>query len=639
MNATDCSKSAAAGSFLQCDDYDSGESFIGLGHRVARRSVEQLKSEHLRESIRKIMLEAGSAQGRLSPMKSVDVTPDDMASLVKLPALSFLEESAEEGATPPKLTPGEEAKAGAKCVVANNPNCQALSDKFVFMQADVMDKKQTLEDAIAVHELDCKTSQQNWEAQLSSLESRLKDAQAALAEATEQMNNADEQVRLLTIEHKKFDKEFRNGMQECRTNIDGFGNEKCSLEKIRDEVLKSKEPPQDCEISSWIAEDCDKNCGGGKQKLTRTIASHPLNGGSKCPVLEMVRSCNEQECPIDCALGEWSGWSTCSAPCGGGVKERSRPIQQQPLHGGDGCGVTSDAQPCNPEACSQPCLLGAWSSWGGCSVVCGGGTKRRNRPVAVAAIGSGECPSLTDDERQEYEECNNMDCLPPPQNQTHQCKAKLDVMLLLDGSGSLRKNGWKAVKKFGSIFSKAMVSGEDDIKQGTILFSGPRTYRTLSRCVNGPRCRKGRKCDEVDMEKECNVKWVQRLRGEQGKAAEKIESLTWPRATTLTSGALSMATSGLNYGRVGAQSIVIVVTDGVPMSQHATRRAAKKLRRKARLIFVAVGRGLRGRGLRRMRSWASRPTRDNLFKIGDFNTLQNPKTVDKIIVEMCPSLV
>lgn len=638
VNATDCSKKASASNFLQCSDDDSGESFIGFGHHVARRSVMQLKSEQLRKGVRKILREAGSTLGQLSQVKPVVLTSDDRASLVPL---SFLEESAVGGAPGPapaggededeNLTPAEQAKAAAKCVIGKNPNCQALNDKFVFMQADVMDKQQTLEDAIYIHNHNCKTTQENYQAQLSNLEARLKDQQAALAEATEQQNNADEQSRLETIEYKKFDTEFRRGMRECKTNIDGFENEKCSLEKVRDEVLGSPTPPMDCSVSSWVAEDCDKQCGGGKQKLTRTITTHPTNGGAKCPVLAMVRSCNEDECPVDCALGEWSGWSTCSAGCGGGVKERSRIIEQQPAHGGEQCGATSEAQSCNQQACNEPCKLGEWTHWGACSQMCDTGVKQRNRPVSVAAVGSGECPSLTDPERTEYEECNTQPCTPPPtKDGIHPCKAKLDVVLLLDGSGSLRRNGWEATKKAGEMFARAMVGGEHDIKLSVLLFSGPSNYRSLRRCINGPRGG-----PPVNMERECNVKWVEHLGTDTAATAGKIKALQWPARTTLTSAALAMAEAELQFGRRDAKSVVIVVTDGRPMSRHATYQASLKLRRKARLMWVPV---TRYAPYRSMMQWASRPAHANVICVKSFTELAKAKNVDKIVTDMCPSI-
>lgn len=251
--------------------------------------------------------------------------------------------------------------------------------------------------------------------------------------------------------------------------------------------------------------------------------------------------------------------------------------------------------------------------------------------MTVAAVGSGECPSLTDPERIEYEQCNTQPCTPPPTDDgVHPCKAKLDVVLLLDGSGSLRRNGWEATKKAGEMFAKAMVGGDNDIKLSVLLFSGPSNYRSLRRCINGPRGG-----PPVNMERECNVKWVQHLSTDTAGTAAKIKALNWPARTTLTSAALAMAEAELQFGRKDAKSVVIVVTDGVPMSRHATRQASLKLRRKARLMWVPV---TRYAPYRSMMSWASRPYRDNIICIKSFTDLPKATTVDKIVVDMCPAI-
>lgn len=58
--------------------------------------------------------------------------------------------------------------------------------------------------------------------------------------------------------------------------------------------------------------------------------------------------------PIDCKVGSWSAWSTCTKTCGGGTKTRTRKITQQPANGGAACPPLSESQPCNTQACPVP---------------------------------------------------------------------------------------------------------------------------------------------------------------------------------------------------------------------------------------------------------------------------------------------
>lgn len=54
---------------------------------------------------------------------------------------------------------------------------------------------------------------------------------------------------------------------------------------------------------------------------------------------------------VPCTWNDWSAWSACSVPCGGGIKTRSR-TNNPPLNGGAPCsGPTSESAPCNTQAC------------------------------------------------------------------------------------------------------------------------------------------------------------------------------------------------------------------------------------------------------------------------------------------------
>lgn len=50
-------------------------------------------------------------------------------------------------------------------------------------------------------------------------------------------------------------------------------------------------------------------------------------------------------------MGSWSNWGSCSRPCGGGTRRRSRSVTQQPINGGAGCPSLSQSKNCNTGSC------------------------------------------------------------------------------------------------------------------------------------------------------------------------------------------------------------------------------------------------------------------------------------------------
>jgi hypothetical protein len=253
------------------------------------------------------------------------------------------------------------------------------------------------------------------------------------------------------------------------------------------------------------------------------------------------------------------------------------------------------------------------------------------KDIAEPARGDGKCPKLglTGDnlfsKREQNLPCNTQAC--QKASTFLHCKAKLDVVLLLDGSGSLGSSGWEATKKAGKMLSEAFGG---DQRLAVLLFSGPRYWSGVRKCVGSNQA-------GVDMEKDCGIKWVQHFDEKVTAAdvASKIEALTWPKGGTLTSVALRTAASELPLGRADAESIMIVVTDGRPLFYRATGIAAKAVRTKARLLFVPV---TRFAPLKYIRGWASWPPKDNIVKIDNFANLADPSTIDTIISDSCKEL-
>lgn len=192
----------------------------------------------------------------------------------------------------------------------------------------------------------------------------------------------------------------------------------------------------DCQVGPWSSwSSCTKSCGTGSQTRTRTITQPAANGGNSCPSTIETQQCNTQPCPVDCVVGPWNGWSSCSKSCGTGTQTRTRPIYQYAANGGKSCPSTYDAQFCNTQPCPVDCQVGPWSNWSSCSKSCGTGSQSRTRPIyQYAAHGGQSCPSTF-----ESQLCNTHNCYEP-------CNSSACCAVVND---YLKRGWWYTTANFG----------------------------------------------------------------------------------------------------------------------------------------------------------------------------------------------
>jgi len=109
-----------------------------------------------------------------------------------------------------------------------------------------------------------------------------------------------------------------------------------------------------------------------------------------------------------CVWRDWSVWSDCSRPCGGGEKSRDRHVKEAPKYGGAPCAPldTEEVTACNTQPC-RPCIDGRWGQWGEwqpCSVSCGVGLQMRERKLEVE---SNECGVPASGSSQDFKPCHH----------------------------------------------------------------------------------------------------------------------------------------------------------------------------------------------------------------------------------------
>jgi uncharacterized protein YegL len=240
--------------------------------------------------------------------------------------------------------------------------------------------------------------------------------------------------------------------------------------------------------------------------------------------------------------------------------------------------------------------------------------------------GAGKCPGKWSKKRLQYKACNQNRCKVVSKNKPLACDKKLDIVFLLDGSGSLGKRGWKAEIKAAQTFVEAFSGTGAHAKMAVILYSGPRTWGGVRKCFakNGGK---------VDLAAVCKVKTITHFTKDMKKVKDLIGGLKWPQGSTLTSLALQTAKAELSLGRKDSKSVVVVITDGRPLSYRATGLASRSVRKAARLIWVPV---TKYAPLKMIKKWATRRWQENVVKVESFKELEKPDPVTHVIANICP---
>jgi len=641
LEMTDCKASKALLQLRRCHNECTNENTIEFAHHKLQAKIEGLRSKLSKDLFQDTMadlfegvesMQSSELQMGSSPVSSrfANKTSNMKPPAPKTQKLGACSDPY-KGYPPP---PG--SKSGSGCQLTPG-SCYKLQGRFLRIQAGIVDEKEKLELQLARLNKNCARVKAELQDKLEQAKSTKSSAQSDLDDATKRENKANEESIATTKYNVGLNSDVKARMTTCRDNYAKLEGEMCALKKIRGELYKMKGDGkhsaffEDCSMGSWVPEECTKKCGGGEQNLTRGIAS-AANGGAKCLPTRQLKSCNNEACPVDCVQEPWSGWSKCSAECGGGVEQRVRRTLVPMKYGGQSCGDTKQEIECNTQACDVDCQLSAWTAWSSCSKDCGGGTRKRTRYVVKAATGAGKCANRWGPERLEYTECAKNRCMSTVNHTTLAClNTKIDTILLIDGSGSVGQRGWDAEIALSKKFVEAFQGPANmvEAQMSVIVYSGPRTWSSYRKCF-------ANKTPKDEREKACNVKTVTHFTSDLADVQKKIAALKWPKGGTLTSKALKTAQSELMLGRAGMKPNVVVLTDGKPMSKRWTGIASRSIRKKARLLWVPI---TRNAPLKDIKKWATRKWEENVFPIKTFTDLssQRDAIVTHMIASMCPT--
>jgi len=176
------------------------------------------------------------------------------------------------------------------------------------------------------------------------------------------------------------------------------------------------ECPVDCALAEWSDwSDCSVSCGPGIMERTRAVDAAAQHGGKDCSAQDLLyekKYCSLPTCPVDCEWVDWLDWSSCSTSCGDGHSSRTRMVKTEKMYGGKDCvGETAQDRDCDNAACPVDCVYGDWTAWKQCSTTCGTGTQHRSREVQSPAENGGlPCQGSTDDAQDCTERPCPVDC-------------------------------------------------------------------------------------------------------------------------------------------------------------------------------------------------------------------------------------
>jgi len=579
---------------LKCKDQCTNKTSVTFNHKSLEEQVQNLRSPAAKDLMSESFAdmfedtddEAEFVQVDGSDYMDAKVVNKTLKTKFTNPPTPRTAVPANPCTDPYAGAPKPPSKRGGKCTLKKSPRCYKLQGRFLAIQAEIADARDELMDEISKLEDSCAETKKTLESSINNDGSLLSSSQTKLGTAMEKEAAAGETGRQVAKENQQYNDDLVKQMKTCSTNYGDFENELCALRKIRGDLFKKMKPGhpgffQDCEVTPWAPEACTKKCAGGDQKLSRSVLTHP-SGGCKCLPLSAERRCNLGPCPVNCVLAEWGGWSKCSSKCGGGMANRVRDVKTPMQHGGKQCGSTGEAKQCNVDACEKDCVLHRWTKWTSCSKDCDFGSKKRERMIKEPAEGSGKCADKWDKSRLQYQSCGARRCK-APKRQGMKCNTSMDIVMVVDGTPRSGKKGFgyeiKGVQKFIDTFKGPGITAKPNF--ALIHYTGPRTWTGVSKCT-------GKSTKKVNMETVCKITLVQHFTDDIPKMKAKVDGLEFQKGSKLLSLALMTVQSEFALGNKNHRTVVIVWVDGQPLSFRKTLLASRAIRKKARLLWVAV---------------------------------------------------
>jgi len=560
---------------------------------------------------------------------------------------SLLQQPSKESTTPqPKPSApvkGQDGKCSGddvNCQVTcgpDPPDCALLHDKLSLMWGEHKDKVDELTMQMMTSQLEFEDLKENLNGQIRLLTTAKTRLSQLLAEARSNMAGDRGELTEKYNQRDDLDHQYGEYMRSCQRHLAWImGQDICAIKTVRNAVLEnSTECPtdqiQDCVMDAWIPSQCSTSCDdscdssspfkcGGWQQMNRQTIVLNDECGTKCPLSTKLKRCGQYKCPIDCHMSSWSGWSKCTAECEGGLQSQTRNIMTKPKNGGTQCNTVEDTRGCNTVSCDRNCWLQRWTDWSPCSVACGGGFQEKFRHVLRPIRGQGKCPGAKNSARLRNQQCNQQDC-----NGDEICIAKQDLVIAIDGSGSVREQGFKVLTSYvGTLLARYQTEyyGDAAVKIGIVLFGNGVIMpdgKTVSPAIS-----------------------AHALSFDMAAVTATVEGLPFKKGFTNMAQAFAMAESMFIKGRrQEAQQSVMMITDGKPSFSFMTNEMVQQLDDKGilRYFLVISETSLNDESMKNMKVWASQPWETNIVHVnGGLLMLEADPDLwaEKAITKFCP---
>mmetsp|Transcript_20636 Transcript_20636/g.42423 ORF Transcript_20636/g.42423 Transcript_20636/m.42423 type:complete len:994 (+) Transcript_20636:86-3067(+) len=531
------------------------------------------------------------------------------------------------------------------------PNCGLLHDLMSLEWGKFRDSFDELTAEMRKNKVEFDSLSLNLEGQMTELSDAKVAAMKLLAKEVAQAGTLEE-ARLEKLEEQHtLTTQYEKKHSECDAQISEILFTRiCATRKVRNELMSHStisgpENMTDCDFTDWQApkdgvcvsdkgvvlkDRCDDSCDpqsedpnacGGEETITRTVMVRANAFGMQCPGMSRDMKCGQKKCPVNCLMSEFGGWSSCTKDCGTGVQTRTRSIIVPPKNGGSSCDAIQEERECNTESCTRNCKLSDWSEWSPCSMACGGGVTKRTTKVLIPIRGRGWCPGKRSPMRSDTKVCNTQACMPD-----QMCIAKQDLVLAIDGSGSVKEDGFETIKKFAANLTERYNSvyfGEPAMQVGVVLFGN-------GQLIEGPD---GSTIIESAIA-------AQGLTGDLELVRQKIKDLEFQKGFTNMAQALTAADNMLSLGgRSDAQSAVMVISDGKYSMEYQTQEKATELKDKNIQIFMAPITEVKGKELNNLKKWASQPWDTNYERIPGLAALKFNADIfaERLVAKFCPA--